>query len=79
MTDHNEIRRKECYAETQTECRQLLGSIYLALVDHEARAKDWGANGTLLSTKCSLGQILEVLAPEVVTEAQIIEEAAKRG
>jgi len=64
MTDHNEERRQQDYAETQTQCRALLGSIYLALVDHEARAKDWGANGTLLSVKCSLGQIIEVLTQE---------------
>jgi len=98
MTDYNEIRRQQDYAETQAECRALLGSIYLALVDHEARAKDWGANGTLLSVKCSLGQILEVPTPkpgakeveaalngiaetasEVYSEAQQVEEAAKRG
>jgi hypothetical protein len=69
MPDYNEERRQQDYAETQTQCRQLLGSIYLALVDHEQRAKDWGANGTLLSVKCSLGQILEVLTPQAVTEA----------
>ena len=81
MTDNNEERRRQDYAETQTQCRQLLGSIYLALVDHDARAKDWGANGTLLSTKCSLGQILEVLTPQSqeLTEAQQIHEAMKRA
>lgn len=79
MTDYNEQRRQQDYAETQTQCRQLLGSIYLALVDHEARAKDWPANQTVLSVKCSLAQILEALTPQTVTEAQQIEEATKRG
>ena len=79
MTDYNDEYRRNDYAETQSECRALLGSIYLALVDHEARAKDWGANRTLLSVKCSLGQILEALTPQTVTEAQQIEEAENDG
>ena len=79
MTDYNEQRRQQDYAETQTQCRQLLGSIYLALVDHEQRANDWGANGTLLSVKCSLCQILEVLTPEPKTEADVLRELQNYG
>lgn len=78
MTDYNEVYRRNDYAETQTRCRELLGGVYLALVDHEARATDWTHNQTVLSVKANLMQALDLLVPKM-TEAQQIEEAAKRG
>ena len=63
MTDYNEVYRRNDYKATQSEVRELLTQISEAVTEHEKRAKDWPANQTLLSAKCSLHLVLDSLKP----------------